>query len=264
MVTYRGLEFDPTPGRLDDVEHAITQLTSAADALASVEPALRDAARHSQGWHGTAADAFRARLAAAPHDLPTRERALRDAAAVLTRWAGTLAENQRLTEELDASAVRIRARLRAALDDVQDKQDALDLAATPAAAAGASIELSGARGRVADLERALADVLSRARALERDHLRAAEETAAALHAGELPEPRPASPAIRALAGVLDTASATSATLAGALSAPGSGSRPVDAPAGAGAAFAGALSGGARPSGELIVFGETPLRRGGGS
>jgi hypothetical protein len=275
VVTYRGLEFDPTPGRRDDVGQAITQLVSAADALASVEPALRDAARHSQGWRGAAAEAFRTRLAATPRDFHTRERSLRDAVAVLASWAGTLAENQRLTEELDAAAVRIRARLRAARDDVADKQNALDLAATPAGAAGASIELSGARGRVADLEQELADVLARARALARDHLRAAEETAEALPGGGPPAPRPASLAVRALAGMLDTASATSATLAAVLSWPGSssaadvpaGARPAAGSAGSGAAgaFAGALSGGVlRPSGELIVFGETPLRPGGGS
>jgi hypothetical protein len=263
MVTYRGLEFDPTPGRRDDVEHAIAQLTSAADALASVEPTLRDAARHSTGWQGPAAEAFRSRLAATPREFHARERVLRDAAAALARWAGTLAENQRLTEELDATAVRLRARLRTARDDLQDKQNALDLAATPALAAGASIELAGVRGRVADLERALDDVLDRARALARDHLRAAEETASAMHGGEPPAPRSPSGTVRALAGVLGTASATSSTLAVALAGPG-GQRPVDVPVGAAGAFASGLAGGLAPSGELIVFGDRPLRQGGGS
>ena len=256
-MTYRGLEFDPTPGRLGDVEQTIAQLTSAADALAGIEPALRDAERHSRGWHGEAAETFRARLTATPRDFDTRERSLRDAAAVLERWARTLAENKRHTEELDATAVRLRARLRAARDDVQDRQNALDLASTSAVAAGASIELSGAQSRAADLERSLSEVLATARALEADHLRAAEETAADLHGGEPPAQRTASPAVRALAGVLDTASATSSTLGGLLTRPGP--RSVDAPAGAAAAFAGALSsGGLRPSGELVVFGETPL------
>lgn len=261
-MTYRGLEFDPTPGNRADVEHAVAQLTSAADALASVEPALRDAARHSAGWHGAAAEAFRARLSATPGEFHDREARLRDAAAVLTRWAGTLAEHQRLAEELDATAVRLRARLRAAHDDLQDRQNALDLAATPALAAGASIELSGARGRVADLERALADVLARARDLERDHLRVAEETAAVLHGEEPPAPRSGS--VRALAGVLATASATSATLAAALSGPTAALSVPGVPTGAAGAFVGALAGGLRPSGELIVFGEQPLHPGGGS
>lgn len=278
MVTYRGLEFDPTPGRLDDVAAAADRLTAAADALAEVEPALRDAARHAHDWHGVAAEAFRARLTAIPGGLADRERALRAAAAVLDRWARTLAEHKRVTEDLDAAAVRLRARLRDAQDEVQDRQNALDLASTSAVAAGASIELSGARGRVADLESALAEVLDRARALERDHRRAADAAADELAVGTPEQAAPASRAVRAVAGVLATASATSATLAGLLAPPAprtaqettfaaSGDRPApDGPQAppAAAAFADALRGGGPAgAGELIVFGETPLPLAGG-
>ena len=142
----------------------------------------------------------------------------------------------------------------------QDKQNALDLASTPSAAAGASIELSGATSRVADLEARLTEVLDEARALEREHRRAADEVADELAAAGAAAPHPGAerPAIRALAGVLGQASRTSAALGGLL-------RPVgvtaDGSAGrrAGGARRRAVRPAAQPSGELIVFGETPLR-----
>lgn len=249
MVTYRGLGFDPTPGSVDAVARTVAQLRAAADALSAVEPALRTAARQSRSWQGEAAEAFRARLAAPATDPAP----LRAAIPVLERWAGTLVANQRRTEELDARAVRLRRQLDAARDDLQDRQNALDLASTSASAAGASIEVSGAANRVAELEAALAEVLDEARTLEREHLRAADEAADALTPGTAPA-APAS-GVLALADVLGTASRTSATLAG-LIAPGAAATP---PSGAGSAVAAALArGGFRPSGELIVFGATAL------
>ncbi|HEY0447739.1 putative T7SS-secreted protein [Actinophytocola sp.] len=259
-MTYRGLEFDPTPGRLDAVHAAIAQLTSADSALGTVEPALRDAERQSAAWQGEAAETFRARLHATPADFDATQRRLRDAVAVLEGWARTLTADKRRTEELDAKAVRLRRQLDDARDAVQDRQNALDLAATPSAAAGASIELSGATSRVADLESALAAVLDEARDLEREHRRAADAVAdeVAALSGDAPAPRAAeSPGIRALAAVLGSASRTSAALGGLLRPPRAG--PAEVPGGAGSAFAGALSGGLRPSGELIVLGETPLQ-----
>ncbi|MGB3441286.1 MAG: hypothetical protein WBA97_21250, partial [Actinophytocola sp.] len=138
MVTYRGLGFDPTPGSVDAVTQTITQLRAAADALASVEPAVRTAARHAASWEGAAADAFRAQV-------PTGDVGrLRAAIPVLEQWAGTLVANKRRTEDLDARALRARRALDDARDALQDKQNALDLAATPAAAASASVEASAA------------------------------------------------------------------------------------------------------------------------
>ncbi|HEY7597901.1 MAG TPA: hypothetical protein VH969_32490 [Actinophytocola sp.] len=263
MSTYRGLEFDPTPGRLDAVHAVIAQLTSAGSALGTVEPALRDAERHSAGWQGDAAETFRDRLRATPSDFDATQRRLRDAVAVLERWARTLADNQRRAEDLDTTAVRLRRRLADARDVMSDKQNALDLAATPSLAAGASIELTGATNRVADLEARLNEVLDEAHALEREHRRAADEVADELaSSGSPPMHRAAErPEIRALAGVLGQASRTSAAL-GALLRP-LGAEVDEVPGGAPAALAETLSsgfsGGLRPSGELIVFGETPLR-----
>jgi chromosome segregation ATPase len=244
VVTYRGLGFDPAPGSVDAVAQTIAQLRAAADALASVEPAVRTAARHTASWQGAAADAFRAQVPAA--DVSR----LRAAVPVLERWAETLAANKRRTEDLDARALRARRALDDARDALQDRQNALDLASTPVTAASASVEVSAATERVATAESALQEVLSEARDLERAHQRAADEVAAALDTGA--EPEGDRPAIRALAGVLNRSSRVSASLA-ALIAPGTFTTP---PAGAMAAVAAAQP--LRGTGELMVLGETPL------
>lgn len=216
-MIYRGLGFDPTPGTVDAVAQTIAQLRAAADALASVAPAVRTAARHAESWQGAAADAFRT-------GLPTMDTGrLRAAIPVLERWAETLAEHKRRTEDLDARARRARRALDDARDALQDKQNALDLAATPAAAASASIDVAAATDRVAAAETALQDVLSEARELERAHRRAADEVAATLDPGTAPAPD--SSAVRALAGALHRTSRVSASLA-ALVAPGEFTAPA--------------------------------------
>ncbi len=244
-MTYRGLGFDPTPGSVDAVAQTIAQLRAAADALASVAPAVRAASRQASSWEGAAADAFRARAAVPDADVAP----LRAAIPVLEQWAETLAANRRRAEELDATALRLRRALDDARDALQDKQNALDLAATPAAAAGASVEVAAATDRVAAAEAALDAVLSDARVLARDHQRAADEAAAVLDTG--PPPVADRPAVRALAGVLDRSSRLSASL-GALVARGTFTPP--APGAAAAAVVGPFQG----TGELIVLGETPL------
>lgn len=254
MTTYRGLGFDPTPGRLDAVAHTVDQLTAAAEAFESVEPALRAAEQRSRSWEGAAAEAFRARLRNAPDP-----RVARAAVTVLDRWARTLAANQRQAEELDAAAVRLRRQVSDALDTLQDKQNALDLASTASAVASASVAVSAATSQVGQVESSLNGVLDRARTLDRDHRRAADEVAAdlaALRGGEVAQPRVDRPAVRALAGVLGRSSGLSASLAGLLT-PGAVSA---TPSGAGSAFAAALTSPspASGSGELIVFGETRL------
>jgi chromosome segregation ATPase len=257
---YRGLEFDPAPGSVDAVHAAITQLTTADSALGSVEPALRDAERHSAGWQGDAAETFRGRLRDTPSDFDATQRRLRDAVSVLERWSETLAVNQRHAGSLDAEAVRIRRGLSDARDAVQDKQNALDLAATPSAATGASIELSAAANRAAELEARLDEVLGKARALAQEHQRAADQAAdelAATGSADLAPRAVTRSPIHALAGVLSDASRTAATLGGLLRPPGSAVHPVAA--GAPGSFAAALAGGLRPTGEAIVLGETPLR-----
>ncbi len=217
-MTYRGLGFDPTPGSVDAVAQTVAQLRAAVDALASVEPAVRTAARHAASWQGAAADAFRT-------GLPTADTVrLRTAIPVLERWAGTLAEHKRRTEDLDARARQARRALDDARDALQDKQNALDLAATPAAAASASVEVAAAIDRVAAAESALQEVLSAARDLAHEHRLAADEVAATLDPGAVPARE--TPAVRALAGALNRTARVSASLA-ALVAPGTFTAPAE-------------------------------------
>ncbi|HEV7648304.1 MAG TPA: hypothetical protein VGP26_09090 [Actinophytocola sp.] len=257
---YRGLQFDPTPGRVDAVQAALGQLTAADSALGTVEPALHEAERRSAGWQGDAAETFRGRLRETPSDFDATQRRLRQAVTALERWSEVLLANQRHTESLDAEAVRIRRQLSGARDAMADKQNALDLAATPTAAAGASIELAGVTNHVTDLEARLDEVLDKARTLAREHQRAADEAADELTSAGAADLAPRAVArspIHALAGVLSDASRTAATLGGLLRPPGATAHPVAA--GAPRSFAATLAGGLRPTGEQIVLGETPLR-----
>ncbi|MFC4858716.1 hypothetical protein [Actinophytocola glycyrrhizae] len=247
MVTYRGLGFDPTPGSVDAVAQTVAQLRAAVDALASVPPAVRTAARHAASWQGAAADAFRAQVPSA--DVGR----LRAAIPVLEQWAETLAANKRRTEDLDARARRARRAVDDARDALQDKQNALDLASTPAAAASASVEVAAATDRVATAEAALRAVLSEAEELARTHLRAADEAAAVLDTGTAPDGD--RQAIRALAGVLHRSSRVSASLA-ALVTPGTFTTPPEG--GPAVVAARPFRDTVRGTGELMVLGETPL------
>jgi type VII secretion system ESX-1 substrate len=267
--TYRGLGFDPTPGEVGSVTQAMAQFTEAADALDAVDPGLRRAEDLSRGWHGAAAEAFRSRLRRAPGDLEVRQRSLRQAAEVLGRWAETLGANQRRAEELDGQAVRLRRLIEAARDNLQDRQNALDLAATSAAAASASMELTAASTRIADLSVALEEVLGRARTLAGDHRRAADAAAdelARIRDGDEARPAPpGQPVLRALGDLLGRASQTSTALADLVAPPRYASEtvPPRAAGGAAAALAGALAApAATGTGELEVLGEFVLRAGG--
>src|SRR5439155_12580051 len=171
------------------------------------------------------------------------ERLLRKAVEVLGRWAEVLGANRRLAEELDARAVRLRRRIEAATDEVQDRRTTADLAGTLAASASATADLAAATNRLADLESELAEVLAAARGLERDHLRAADA-----FADELGEARGgvrlrAAPAVQPLARtagqVLDRASRTASTLSGLLLPAGTGT--TTAPPGAAGALVAAIT-----------------------
>jgi len=239
-VTYRGLGFDPTPGSVDAVGAVVAQLRAAVAALSTVESSIDAATRHAATWQGPAADAFRAR--AVPPADPGRARA---AIPVLEGWAETLAANRRHTEELDARALRLRQALDDARDALQDRQNERDLAATPAATATANTAVTVATERVTAVAAELEAVLSEARTLAGEHLRAADEAAAALGA----EPAAPAPEVEAVAGVLRRSSRTAATL-GALVAPGGFTAP------AGGAVAAVLAQRSPVAGETIEL-ETP-------
>jgi hypothetical protein len=240
-VTYRGLGFDPTPGSVDAVGEVVAQLRAAVDALAAADAGIRSATRHAATWQGAAADAFREH--AVPPGDPDR---LRAAIPVLEQWAETLAANRRRAEELDARATRLRGGLDNARDALQDRQNERDLAATPAAAATADAAVTVATERVRSATAALEAVLSEARALADDHLRAADQAAVAL--GSAPAPHQAE--IGALAGALRRSSRTAMVL-GTLIAPRGFATPP------GGAVAAVLAQREPGTGEVIELSETP-------
>jgi chromosome segregation ATPase len=236
---YRGLGFDPAPGDLDSVTQTATQFTAAAEQLATAEPAVRKALAAGEQWHGAGSDAFRQHLSGVPESLASRPASLRAAASVLEDWAQTLATNKGRAEDLDRTALGIRRDLDTARDDLQEKQNTLDLAATPTAAASASIETAAAAKRVSDLEHRLDTVLGQGRDLERTHRLAADQVAARL-TGE-PTQRDPSTFGRSLGDALRRGTGLANSLATAFG--GRASRPSTAPTGAASALASALSGG---------------------
>jgi hypothetical protein len=240
-VTFRGLGFDPTPGSVDAVSAVVAQLRAALDALSTADTAVRTASRHVSSWQGEAADAFRSRAALSHDPAP-----LRAAIPVLEAWAETLAAGRRRAEELDARALRLRRALNDARDVLQDKQNERDLAATPVAGATAAAAVTMATERVVAAESALEAVLTDARVLARDHLRAADEAAAALGAAPVTD----RPALQAVTSVLHRSSRTAAALAGLLAPSG---RNTSA-AGAAGAVAEAVARRAPGTGEMIELG----------
>ncbi|MFL6119806.1 hypothetical protein [Actinophytocola sp.] len=240
-MTYRGLGFDPTPGSVDAVGEVVAQLRAAVDALSAADSGIRSATRHAATWQGAAADAFREH--AVPPGDPER---LRAAIPVLEQWAETLAANHRRAEELDARATRLRGALDNARDALQDRQNERDLAATAAAAATADAAVRVATERVTAAEAALEAVLSEARTLADDHLRAADEAAVAL--GTVPAQERAE--ISAVAGVLRRSSRTAMVL-GTLVSPRGFTTPP------GGAVAAVLAQREPGTGELIELNETP-------
>ncbi|TDQ05494.1 hypothetical protein [Labedaea rhizosphaerae] len=236
---YRGLGFDPTPGDLDSVTQTAAQFTTAAEQLAAAEPAVRKALAAGEQWHGAGSEAFRRHLSGVPESLAARPASLRAAATVLEEWAQTLSTNKRRAEDLDRAALAVRRDLDAARDDLQEKQNTLDLAATPTATASASVEVTAAAKRVADLEGRLATVLGQARDLERTHRLAADQVAAQL-TGE-PAERDNAAFGRSLGDALRRGSGLAGSLATAFG--GRARRPESVPTGAASALASALGGG---------------------
>lgn len=236
---YRGLGFDPTPGDLDSVTQTATKFTTAADQLAAAEPAVRRALAAGEQWHGAGSDAFREHLAGVPESLAQRPSTLRAAAAVLEDWAQTLSTHKGRAEDLDRTALSLRRDLDAARDDLQEKQNTSDLAATPTAAASASLEAAAATRRVSDLEQRLDVVLGQARDLARTHQLAADQVAAQL-TGE-PTQRDTSAFSRSLGDSLRRGTGLATSLASAFG--GRPARPSTVPTGAASALASALSGG---------------------
>jgi hypothetical protein len=268
---YRGLGFDPTPGSQDAVRAAGERCRLAAELLDSAAAGAGHVVEESNTWwSGAAAEAFLVRLQRLQPglgELAAVRDGLRAAEDVLHEWAAVLRANQRTADELDRLALELRHALLAAEDGVRAAGAALQVALGSGVHARQA-EHAAAVARRDHVDGELGRVLATARALEREHLRAARGTAQRLRAlqartaqhepashptrGEPPADPPAAE-LRRFAGVLAALSRRAAELAVTLlGAPGpnvpSGPDGPDgsggAPRGAAGAFASALAGSA--------------------
>jgi len=105
------LGFDPAPGRPELVGALASRLAEVSEALRDVQRPLKPLRTSPDGWTGSAADAFAARVA----DLPTRLDGLRRALAAAE---GTLLGWQAALRQLRDRAERVEARARAARHEV--------------------------------------------------------------------------------------------------------------------------------------------------
>jgi chromosome segregation ATPase len=106
-----GLGFDPAPGRPELVGALASRLAEVSEALREVQRPLEHLRTSPDGWTGSAADVFAARVA----DLPTRLDGLRRALAAAE---GTLLGWQAALRQLRDRAERVEARARAARHEV--------------------------------------------------------------------------------------------------------------------------------------------------
>lgn len=174
---YRGLRFDPTPGKPDAVAAAGERCARAARHADLAVPAIEHTRETQETWwSGGAAATFGAVLERAPAELTAAQDTLRVAAEILDGWVGTLRANQRRAEELDRQALELRRAIENADDDVASASAAMQVA-IGSAARTAEADHATALARQAQLRQDLDRVLEAARVLEHDHLTAAQRVA---------------------------------------------------------------------------------------
>jgi hypothetical protein len=229
MAEFRGLGFDPVPGRADAVAETARRCAAAATRLGEVSPPAG-----IPEWAGRSAQALADRAGQAGTGLAAVPGELRAAAAILDDWAGTLLAHHRRAEELDSRATAARRAVVDAEDDVERAETEAQFSP------GAGAELAAARTRLAGRRQDLDRVLAEARELERAHASEAARVAARLHALGDGAPRPEAPDFRALATRLETFSAAGRELG--VTVAKTPVTPVPPQPGAVSAFAAALGG----------------------
>ncbi|GHF94543.1 MULTISPECIES: hypothetical protein [Amycolatopsis] len=229
MAEFRGLGFDPVPGRPDAVAEAARRCTATAARLEEIP---------SPGpipeWAGRSAQALTTRAERAAAGLPATREALRAAAGVLEGWAGTLLAHHRRAEDLDRRAIAARRAVTAAHDDVEQAETEAQF--SPATRPN----LTAARARLAARQDDLDRVLAEARDLERAHHTEAARVAERLSALGDGAPSPAPPGFPGVAAHLETFSAVGHELG--VTVAKTPVEPVTPPPGAVSAFAAALGG----------------------
>jgi hypothetical protein len=229
MADFRGLGFDPVPGRPDAVSEAAHHFSAAATRLGEApSPA------ETPEWAGRSAQALADRAGRAAAGLAAVPEALRAAAAILDDWAGTLVAHHRLADGLDRRAAAARRALTTAQDDV-------DHAETEAQFSPATQpNLTAARARLTEKQDALDRVLAEARELERAHTTEATRVADRLRALGKGAPLPSAPDFPSVTAQLETYSAIGRQLG--VTVAKTPVVPVTPPSGAVGAFAAALGG----------------------
>jgi hypothetical protein len=229
MTEFRGLGFDPVPGRPDAVAEAARQCAAAATRLGEV-PAPGEIPE----WAGRSARALADRAERAATGLVAVPESLRAAAAILDDWAGTLLAHHRRAEELDRRAT-------AARQAVTDAEDTVEQAETEAQFSPTTQpNLAAARTRLTARQDDLARVLAEARELERAHTTEATRVADRLRALGDGAPQPSAPDFRGVTTHLETFSAIGRELG--VNVAKTPVVPVTPPPGAVSAFAAALGG----------------------
>ncbi|MEV6641617.1 hypothetical protein [Amycolatopsis sp. NPDC051371] len=229
MAEFRGLGFDPVPGRPDAVAEAARQCAAAAASLDEV-PSPGEIPE----WAGRSAQALADRAGRAATGLAAVPEALRATAAILDDWAGTLVAHHRRAEDLDRQATAARQAVTTAQDDV-------DQAETEAQFSPATQpNLTAARARLAAKQDDLDRVLAEARELERAHTTEAARVADRLRALGDGAPLPSAPDFRGVTAQLETFSAIGRELG--VTVAKTPVVPVTPPPGAVGAFAAALGG----------------------
>lgn len=229
MAEFRGLGFDPVPGRPDAVAETARHLTAAAANLGETpSPAA------IPEWAGRSAQALADRAGRAANGLAAVPEALRAAAAILDGWAGTLVAHHRRAEDLDRRATAARQAVTTAQDDVERSETEAQF--SPATRPN----LDEARARLTAGQDALDRILTEARELERAHAAEAARVAERLRALGEGAPLPSAPDFRGVTTHLETFSAAGRELG--VTVAKTPVVPVTPPPGAAGAFAAALGG----------------------
>ncbi|WIX92153.1 hypothetical protein [Amycolatopsis sp. DG1A-15b] len=229
MAEFRGLGFDPVPGRPDAVAEAARRYTATAARIEEIP---------SPGtipeWAGRSAQALADRAARADAGLSATRDALRAAAGVLEDWAGTLLANHRRAEDLDRRATAARHAVTTAHDDVEQAETEAQFSP------GTQPNLTAARARLAARRDDLDHILAEARDLERAHRTEATRVAERLSALGDGAPLPEAPGFPGVAAHLETFSAAGRELG--VTVAKTPVVPVTPSPGAVSAFAAALGG----------------------
>ncbi|MEU8634035.1 hypothetical protein AB0C38_17810 [Amycolatopsis sp. NPDC048633] len=229
MAEFRGLGFDPVPGRPDAVSEAARHYTAAAAQLGEA-PSPGEIPE----WAGRSARALADRAARAAAGLAAVPEALRAAAAILDDWAGTLLAHHRRAEDLDRQATAARQAVTTAQDDVEQAETEAQF--SPAT----QPNLTAARTRLTARQDDLDRVLAEARELERVHTTEAARVADRLRALGDGAPLPSAPDFRGVTTHLETFSTVGRELG--VTVAKTPVVPVTPPPGAVGAFAAALGG----------------------